>query len=180
MSCNRLRYTQQVRDLTAGARRYDTVGLFGRSLHDLTFVAKHSLNITQPGTYKSVSTRLLYPTDFFPLPDPEHQKLFESFIENLEAYLGVKRVEVNLAQLWMDKSHYESESGGLPLQEYMNKVSFLILALLRGWLPRDLSKRFQGALLVSMPRILSKLQEIPIRVPREVRPRTVSGGSFSS
>lgn len=86
-------------------------------------MAEHSLRTTQPDASKPLVTRILYPTDFFPLPNPGHQELLESFIEKLESYLGIKRVEVNLAQLWMDKSPFESNALTLPLQEYMEKVS---------------------------------------------------------
>ncbi|KAJ4396444.1 hypothetical protein N0V93_000663 [Gnomoniopsis smithogilvyi] len=104
--------------------RYDTVGIFARSLPELTFMAAHSFDITRSDVHKPLSTRILYPTDFFPLADPEQQVLYESFIEILEASLGVKRIEVDLAQLWIDKPPSQSHAAGLPLQEYMNRAPF--------------------------------------------------------
>ncbi|KAJ4423676.1 hypothetical protein N0V82_001699 [Gnomoniopsis sp. IMI 355080] len=108
--------------------RYDTVGILGRSLHDLIFMADHSLQIIQSDANKPLATRILYPTDFFPIPNPKHQEFFESFIEKLEASLGVKRMEINLAQLWMEKSPFESNAVNLPLQDYMEKAPFWSLS----------------------------------------------------
>ena len=72
--------------------------------------------------------RIIYPTDFFPLPDPTHQHLVEEFVEKLEGYLGVSKTEVSLAQLWKDKppataSLKVGENEEESLQNYMKKVS---------------------------------------------------------
>lgn len=88
-------------------------------------MVKHSLNVPRHST--DLPRRILYPTDFFPLPDPMHQKLVESLMEKLEAYLGIKRVEINLAHLWEDDPEPPSGSdtaAGKSLQDYMNKVRF--------------------------------------------------------
>lgn len=110
-------------NLRTGIRRYDTVGLFGRSLRDITFMATHSLQTSQPDAKKPLPTRILYPTDFFPLADPEQQSLYESFVQKLETLLRVKRIEVDLAQLWKDQPPSESSAADVPLQEYMKRVS---------------------------------------------------------
>lgn len=85
-------------------------------------MVEHSLRNKKPDTHKSSLTQIIYLTDFFPLPNSEHQLLFESFIEKLEASLGVKRIEVNLAQLWKDNFRSESGATDLPLQEFMKQV----------------------------------------------------------
>lgn len=112
--------------LTILSRRYETVGLYGRSLLDLEFIVEQSLRSShlQADVKKPLPTRILYPKDFFPLANAEQQALYENFLQKLEAYLGVKRIEVNLAQLWADKPPSDSDAEGLKLQEYMKKVSF--------------------------------------------------------
>ncbi|ROW08437.1 hypothetical protein VMCG_03147 [Cytospora schulzeri] len=102
--------------------RYDTVGLLGRGLKDLVHVAKHSLDIPDRGT--TLPRRIIFPVDFFPLPDPDHQKLVEEFVEKLEGHLGVRRIEVDLAQLWKDKPPSEPFVTDESLQEYMKKAPF--------------------------------------------------------
>lgn len=162
--------------LTIGMQRYDTIGLFGRSLRELTFMAEHSLSTSPPSSHDSLPTRILYPTDFFPLPNAEHQILFENFIENLEKYLGVKRVEVNLAQLWADKSRPTPNAAGLPsLQHYMKKVSILFpaAAFLRHVVHRQSSNGLQGPFLVALLCNSSKIEGLQARLPRKVWPRAL-------
>lgn len=112
--------------LTICIRRYDTVGLFGRSLLDLEFIVEQSLQNKQGDATrkKPLPNRILYPKDYFPLADPQQQALYEDFLQKLEAYLGVKRIEVNLARLWTDRPPSDVDAVGLPLQDYMKKVSF--------------------------------------------------------
>lgn len=69
------------------------------------------------------SRRIIYPVDFFPLTDPNHQQLVEEFVHKLEGYMGVRRTEVGLAQLWQDKPPHGLFTGGESLQDYMKEVS---------------------------------------------------------
>lgn len=103
-------------------RIYDTVGLFGRSLDDLASIVKHSLDLNIDEGM-ALPRRIIYPNDFFPLPDPAHQKLIDSFVEQLETHLGVQRTEVSLAQLWEDMPPSDSHAASQSLQDYMKKVN---------------------------------------------------------
>lgn len=103
--------------------RYDAVELLGRSLKDLVHVAKHSLDIPGDGG-TTLPRRIIYPVDFFPLPDASHQKLVDEFVEKLEGHLGVGKTEVSLAQSWHDKPPSESFAAGRSLQDYLKKAPF--------------------------------------------------------
>lgn len=85
-------------------------------------MASRSITVPPPSADRWLPGKLVYPTDFFPLPDPEHQKLLESFVEDLEAYLDFERVEVDLARLWSETAHSRAAAKN-PLHEYMKKVS---------------------------------------------------------
>lgn len=106
---------------------YDTVGLFGRDLKDLAHVAKHSLDIPSEDT--TMPRRFIYPTDFFPLPDPSHQQLVDEFVGKLEDHLGMRKTEICLAQLWQDSPPSEPSAADETLQDYMKKVSSLLCPL---------------------------------------------------
>lgn len=47
-------------------------------------------------------------------------KLVESFIQNLEVYLGVRRTEISLADMWRDSRPDSAE--GIELSEYLETV----------------------------------------------------------
>lgn len=86
-------------------------------------MAKHSLLDVAHVQGKALPRRIIYPKDFFPLPDPGHQELMESFIRRLETHLDVQRVQVSLAQLWEEQPPSDSLAAGQPLQDYMKKVT---------------------------------------------------------
>lgn len=90
-------------------------------MRDVTYLAEHTLSTSRRDGEYNLPGKIIYPTDFFPLPDQEHQKLVESFIEKLEAYLGSKKIDVDLAKLWSESSHSES-AANTSLQDYMEKV----------------------------------------------------------
>ncbi len=73
--------------LKINAPDYDTVGLFGRSIDDLYTLAEETLDVISTKRSIADPVRLLYPLDFFPLPDPTHQSLMEEFIGVLEDFL---------------------------------------------------------------------------------------------
>jgi hypothetical protein len=94
------------------------VGIFGRSLDDLLRLTEETLDV--PRDPLPFPTKILYPVDFFPLPDPIHQELVEQFVAVLERYLDTKRTEVNLAAEWSKSAPAGVQRQGL--QEYMAKV----------------------------------------------------------
>lgn len=95
--------------------------MFGRSLSDLSFLTENTFQVPGPSGDKHLTGKIIYATDFFPLQNPEHQSVVESFVAALEAYFASKKVAVNLAQTWSESSHSES-AANVPLQEYMKKA----------------------------------------------------------
>lgn len=100
--------------------RYDTAGLFARSLNDLYHITKETLTVA--ADTRGLPKTLLYPLDFFPLPDPNHQKLIEEFVQVLEGYLGVRKVEIRLDRIW--SKNPPAPASNETLQEYMAKAPF--------------------------------------------------------
>lgn len=84
-------------------------------------MVKHSLEVPPEGG-KPLPRRIILPTDFFPLPNADHQQLLDEFIERLETYLGVKTESVSLAQLWDNNPPSDSLVAGETLQEFLAKV----------------------------------------------------------
>lgn len=66
-------------------------------------------------------TRILYPLDFFPHSNNEHQRMVEEFIGVLESFLGTKRVEFSIADRWSQCPPDAAQ--GKSLKEYLPKVS---------------------------------------------------------
>lgn len=93
------------------------MGLFGRNLQDLLHIANETLDV--PRETKGLPTRILYPVDFFPLPNPVHQDLMENFVSVLERHLNVKRTEISLASEW-GKTARQKQG----LQDYMAEVHY--------------------------------------------------------
>jgi hypothetical protein len=61
----------------------------------------------------------VYPVDIWPVPHAESQTVFDSFVNDLETYLGVKKTEISLEELWQETKPVESP---LPLKDYFNDV----------------------------------------------------------
>ncbi len=67
-----------------------------------------------------VGTRILYPTDYLPTQNVAQTRLIESFIENLESLLGIKRTEISLADMWRESKPDLVEE--TDLAEYLKTV----------------------------------------------------------
>ena len=75
---------------------------------------------TDPRTQRAPA--IIYPTDYMSLITNEDQKqVIDSFVEDLEATLGVAHQRISFEELWDD--HPPSEAEGLSLKEYMKDVS---------------------------------------------------------
>ncbi|KAH6640321.1 amidase signature domain-containing protein [Chaetomium tenue] len=94
---------------------FDTVGAFSRSLRDLQVFAKAALGSTTK-QYKAFPTKILYPTEFFPVQQPAQQRMVESFVGILESFLGVKKTNFSLAEKWAQSPPAEAE--GKSLEDY--------------------------------------------------------------
>lgn len=99
------------------------MGLFGRSLHDLYGLTKRTLDV--PADTAWMPKTILYPVDFFPMPDQTHQSLMEEFVTVFEQYLNIKRTEVNLAKKWEEDP--PPSAAGQTLQQYIAKVGALMI-----------------------------------------------------
>ncbi|KAF9252091.1 hypothetical protein DTO006G1_2838 [Penicillium roqueforti] len=99
---------------------FDVVGLFGRSLSDLHYIASHTLDLNDNST--AFPSKIIYPLDFFPHSNPQHQAMVDEFVEILENFLGTKRVEISIAERW--EKCPPLEANGKPLKQYLSKSAF--------------------------------------------------------
>ncbi|KAK9769981.1 putative Amidase [Seiridium cardinale] len=98
---------------------FDVVGLFSRSLEDLHHIASCTLDLADAST--KFPKKILYPLDFFPHSNPEHQAMVDEFISVLGKFLGTERVEFSIAERWSQCPPPEAK--GKTLKEYLAKAS---------------------------------------------------------
>lgn len=77
----------------------------------------------------ALGTTILYPTDYFPTQNKDQMKLIDSFIEDLERSLGVKRTPISLSSEWTEISLGSAVTTSLP--DFLATVgsSFLVFQL---------------------------------------------------
>lgn len=61
----------------------------------------------------------MVPSDYWPVPHAESQKVFDAFISKVETYLNVSKTEINLADTWKKSNPEGSDE---PLDEYFKHV----------------------------------------------------------
>lgn len=102
------------------ARKFDTVGGFARTAEEFKVLAEALY-----GSHDKKSdqwekpTALLYPTDYWPARDGPSQEVFDAFVLRFEDYLGVKRTEISLEQLWQQNRPSDIDES---LAEYFSHV----------------------------------------------------------
>ncbi|KAK4230165.1 glutamyl-tRNA amidotransferase [Podospora fimiseda] len=81
---------------------FDTIGGFARTAEEFSTLATALYgSTTKSSSIKAKkSERLLYPTEYWPVSDPESQRVFETFISRLENYLGIEREPISIEDLW--------------------------------------------------------------------------------
>jgi Asp-tRNA(Asn)/Glu-tRNA(Gln) amidotransferase A subunit family amidase len=89
------------------ATEMDTAGFFARDPKLFDQVSKLwyqdstvPMNLSFTG---SVPKKLVYPVDYFPLQNPDAQKLFEELMDTLEEEFDMKRVALNFTELLNEK-----------------------------------------------------------------------------
>ncbi|CAO1606053.1 hypothetical protein XANCAGTX0491_009552 [Xanthoria calcicola] len=75
------------------------------------------MNLKEP---KTLPTRILYPKEFFPVANDEHQTFLENYICVLESHLKTPRIEFSLVELWAWCPPAEAE--GKSLSDYLGNV----------------------------------------------------------
>ncbi|KAI1740718.1 putative amidase [Xylaria scruposa] len=110
-----------MKGILTNSPKFDTVGQFGRSLDDLHRIVSHTFeNIHH--NFSGFPSKILYPSEFYPLANAKQQALTEEFISILEDFLGVRRTSFSFAKEW-DKRPPE-KAGGMPLLKYTEKSAF--------------------------------------------------------
>ncbi|KAK4183592.1 putative amidotransferase subunit A [Podospora australis] len=82
--------------------RFVTIGGFARTASEFKALAEAlygpGRTTTKPEVQKP--TKILYPSDYWPVQNGPSQELFDAFIGRPEDYLGVKRTALSLEKLW--------------------------------------------------------------------------------
>ncbi|KAF9765336.1 hypothetical protein IL306_002424 [Fusarium sp. DS 682] len=111
-----------MKGIPANSPAFDTVGQFSRSLDDLRFIVSHTFeNVEQ--SFSGFPSKILYPSEFYPLENEEQQALTEEFIAILEDFLGVRRTPFSFVEEW--EKNPPKEAGGLALLKYTEKACLL-------------------------------------------------------
>jgi hypothetical protein len=105
--------------LTTTYRKFDTVGGFARTAAEFKTLARALYGSSVTAASSKKPTRLLYPTDYWPVQDDASQKVFSAFIARLESFLGIKRTLVNFEDIWA-KTRPEGEYK--TLEQHFNQV----------------------------------------------------------
>jgi hypothetical protein len=66
------------------------------------------------------SKKLLYPTDWFPMKNPDQQKMVDHFVAAVEGVLDVKCTKISLEEEWSRSGpeHLRNKS----LEQFLDKV----------------------------------------------------------
>jgi len=70
--------------------------------------------------------RIIYPTDYLPVPNTHQQKNIDQFLVDLEMSLEIKHEKVSFNDVWRQSP--PPEANGLDLEEFMKNVSILRFA----------------------------------------------------
>jgi len=99
--------------------KFDTVGEFARDAEAFAKLSKALYGPINDSGCKKKPTKILYPTDYWAIDHEESEALFEQYVAKLESYLGVKRTQVSLEEVWQTTKPLETE---LSLSEYFEHV----------------------------------------------------------
>lgn len=97
----------------------DTIGAFARDASSYATIARALYNFTGAVKCSKKPSKLLYPTDYWPIDDEETQRVYDAYIAKLERYLGVEKSEVNLAKTWQETNPVKTNK---TLEDYFEHV----------------------------------------------------------
>jgi len=81
---------------------FDTFGGFTRNIKSFALVSELLYGSSIAPRGGRLPKRIICPLEYWPVPHTESQTSFACFISKLEAYLGVKCLNVSLTNLWKD------------------------------------------------------------------------------
>ncbi|KKA25283.1 hypothetical protein T310_0691 [Rasamsonia emersonii CBS 393.64] len=123
-----------------GAQCSDTFGILGRSADEIRQAllssglhAPTGLEACSPlplekcqtaelilFVQKQLPKKILYPTDWFPYPNPKQQQMTEEFIGILEEFLGISHTKISLKEKWTRSAPEDLRA--TPLTDYLNNT----------------------------------------------------------
>lgn len=100
--------------------RYDVLGILTRSADYLQRILALSSTSRAEKGYPKV-TKIIYPTDWFPMANEAQQRMQDEFLTILEEYTGVKHTKVSLTDLWSSTAPEEHRK--TTLSDYLKTSS---------------------------------------------------------
>ena len=98
---------------------FDTFDGLARDMKILKTIS----HVLYPSVPAKVSTskpeKIYYPTEFWPVPQKNQQKLFNDFVSRLESYTGTKCVPISLFDKWRENDPVGTDKS---LIEYFNNT----------------------------------------------------------
>ncbi|KAE8143694.1 amidase signature domain-containing protein [Aspergillus pseudotamarii] len=78
----------------------DAVGGFARDASSFAKLSRALYGSINDPQFSKKPSKILYPLEYWPKTSTEHDAVLESFIVELERYLGVQRIRINLDEIW--------------------------------------------------------------------------------
>ena len=88
-----------------------------RDVRSLRSLASATLDLTESSRFPS---KILYPSEFFPHTNPDHQRMVDEFVGVLERFLGIRKTTISLAERW--NACPPEAAQGKSLREYLGEV----------------------------------------------------------
>ncbi|KAK0702782.1 amidase signature domain-containing protein [Lasiosphaeris hirsuta] len=98
---------------------FDTLGILARTPAQIGRIYSAAGKSLEGQTQKP--TRILYPTDFFPMQNGPQQAMQEEFLTALESSLGIEHTKINLAETWAMSGPAERVT---PLKDFLRKSGY--------------------------------------------------------
>ncbi|KAF7887327.1 hypothetical protein EAF00_009621 [Botryotinia globosa] len=130
MGCFAIRPTTRVLDMhgVASFCPYFVVpAFFGREISCFREFANlwygSSPQLTKSGVKSKAPSTIIYLLDYFPASNKAQMDLIDSFVRDLEGFLGVRKIEVSLAEMWRDDFPKSAEN--IELSDYLETAGTL-------------------------------------------------------
>ncbi|TGO51362.1 hypothetical protein BOTNAR_0359g00120 [Botryotinia narcissicola] len=130
MGCFAIRPTTGVLDTHGVASfcpYFDVPAFFGRDISRFREFADlwygSSPQLTKSGVESKAPTTILYPLDYLPTSNKAQMDFIDSFVRDLEGFLGVRKTEISLAEMWRNSSPKSAEN--IELSDYLETAGTL-------------------------------------------------------
>ncbi|TQV91793.1 beta-mannosidase precursor [Cordyceps javanica] len=112
--------TASQKGVRTSSPKFQSTGLFSRSLEDLVHLTAPSFKLSWKATARP--KRIIYPTDFSSLLSDKQNLLMDEFVAAWEKILNVKANNISLAETWAKNP--PKEARGQTLNDYLGNATY--------------------------------------------------------